>query len=97
MGAWHAGIEFDHYGVMTADDVDRRYHVRCDEERPICRRCARLGRRCEWDNLKSALSSDILTSSDELRHYQYYREKISCYLDGAFTQVSEQSTLSKYY
>lgn len=85
--------------VRTGCQTCKGRHVKCDEEKPTCRRCTNTGRCCDGYTLPGtlyfeildpseqknrqpsfdqavpfAMSSTLFESSDEARHFQFFRE-----------------------
>ncbi|ETN42709.1 uncharacterized protein HMPREF1541_01867 [Cyphellophora europaea CBS 101466] len=74
--------------------------VRCDQKKPSCSACQKLGLECAWRPVPTALP--ISLSNDELRSFQFYRENtahdLRGYVDDGFwgANLLRMSHGSKY-
>lgn len=63
----------------------KKMKIKCDEARPVCRRCLRLGKHCEYTRTQG---SDGITGSREGHHIEKNRkiQDMNCYNSYAFSK-----------
>ena len=83
----HPSIRYSVYSQAPYNNPSRARRVKCDEQRPACRRCTSTGRKCDGYQPIQSLQVAILSNPRDLRSYHYFWKQVLPLLPGHYDHL----------